>query len=1224
LEYYRLAVYRLLNPYFSSLRKFSITYWLLFFFITFCFHSQAQQPVHYSYQYYNSTHGLPSPEILCLEKDAKGFLWIGTASGLSMYDGYSFRNHSYAKQTELIGRVNVLKPDAANRLWVGSGSGLFCIVNNEIIKISSAIALPQGVNDILPGENGVIWLATENGPVQLNTGNIDFTGTKKTILTDYILPQWKLQSEENRRTTHIGKAPDNTVFISQYHNLFRFSNNQLELIHSTTGIRDEILTLFPVSRSKIYFDAASTEINLFENDSVAAIPFKEFYQAGQGTRLPGHWYVGTRGAFYFHPQTGIASRFIRLSDQYAVWPSAILEDNDFLWVATHDGLVKLKPSVFTIHTVAAAAPYIDFYSVAELKNKSLLFGANAGKVFLRTDSVITSFKNRLVPGAEIKDIYEDVNGWLWLASGYQGLVVIRNGNPQRFTIENGLHDNSLYQFLKTTDNRLYVFGDEGLSEILVDKNGFISFKKYYFQPNTSQFAKFYSGIEAPDGSIWAGGEEGLIYLRNDSLHRLALNGQQLYINFMLKDNAGDVWIAAAGEGILQCRFNNNNEPVIINRFTEKDGLNTTNYLSLLADADNNIWAASSKGISLIGRNGKYRNRVLNFNESDGFIKAGYSYIRLRQASDKRIWAATVFGIVSFQPDQLAGTDSSPLVYISGIQQMENNQAVTGYTDGQFPVTKAFSYLDNSFNFNFAALDYTNQQNIRYYYKLEGLDSNWRNNGDLRSVSFQNLSPGNYLFRVKALNSKGIWSKNDALYAFRIIPPFWKTWWFLSALIVTIVALLLFAINRRIRFIKTSEAKNLAFQKLKASSYKEQLEIEQIINYFATSMNSVNSIDDVLWDVAKNCISRLDFEDCVIYLKDEDTNLLVQKAAWGPKTSEENNIINPIALSPGSGIVGSVAISGKPEIISNTTLDKRYVTDDIQRMSEITVPIINNGEVIGIIDSEHSQEGFYSQRHLQILTTIASLCAGKITTLRAEQRSREKELEVLRLNKDFATSQLTALRMQMNPHFIFNALNSVQHYILQGNVVEANKYLSKFSKLQREILHCSDQQFITLEKEIEILSWYLELEQFRFGESFTYQINKSDEIEPEELKIPPMVLQPFVENAIWHGLMPRHTERILTIYFDLYSDDILQVTLRDNGIGRTASSLLKQNDAVYKKNYESRGMSMVQQRLKLLQEQYDKPFEAIVSDITDVQGNVQGTQVILKIFIGDKSVSKENG
>jgi len=1031
-----------LNPYISSLRNPVIIYCIFFCFQTVCYtnYSHAQQPGSYSYQYYNTNHGLPSPEIFCLAKDAKGFLWIGTSAGLSMYDGYGFQNHPYSKDTELIGRVNVIKLDQQNHLWIGSGAGLFCYVNNEIIKISAGSILPQGVNDIFPDESGTIWLATENGPARVNTKQIDFTGNRKTILPDHILSQWSTNTGiiENRRATHISKSPDNAVYISQFHKLFRFTGDQLELIFSTSGIRDEIYTLFPVSRSKIYFDAVSTEITRIENGNATVIPFKEFYQPGLDSGMKGSWYVGTRGAFYFHPQTGKASRFIRISDQYAVWPSAVLEDNNFLWVATHDGLIKLKPAIFFHHSVPAAAPYIDFYSAKELKNGTFLFGSNNGGVFSRTDTGFQLFKKELVPGAEIKDIYEDEMGWIWMASGYQGLILIRNGIAQRFTVENGLHDNSLHQFLKTADNRFFVFGDEGSSEIIVNQNSEVSFKKHHFQPNISKYAKFFSGIEGPDGTIWAGGEEGLVCLRNDSLHRFQLQGKQLSVNYIIKDKEGYIWMAAGGEGILQCSFNGKNEPELINQFTEKDGLNTSNFLSLLADSDNNIWAGSSKGISLIGRNGKYSGRVMNFDEPDGFIKPGYSYIRLYQAKDKRIWAVTMFGIASFLPDQLGSTDTAPFIYISGIRQMEKNQAQADQSDTSTFSRKVFSYNNNSFTFSFAALDYANQEDMRYYYRLEGLDTNWRNSGDQRSVSFQNLSAGNYLFRVKAMNSKGVWSKADAIYGFRIVPPFWKTWWFISLLIVTISALLFYLINRRIRYIKTREAK-----------------------------------------------------------------------------------------------------------------------------------------------------------------------------------SREKELEVMRLNKEFATSQLTALRMQMNPHFIFNALNSVQHFILQGNVVEANKYLAKFSKLQREILHSSDQQFITLEKEIEILTWYLELEQYRFGESFTWQINKSEEIEPEELKIPPMVLQPFVENAIWHGLMPRQTDRALTIYYDLYSEDILQVTLRDNGIGRAASSQLKQNEALHKKKHESKGMSMVHQRLQLLQEQYGKPFNATVSDITDLHGQVQGTQVILRIFIGDK-------
>lgn len=233
------------------------------------------------------------------------------------------------------------------------------------------------------------------------------------------------------------------------------------------------------------------------------------------------------------------------------------------------------------------------------------------------------------------------------------------------------------------------------------------------------------------------------------------------------------------------------------------------------------------------------------------------------------------------------------------------------------------------------------------------------------------------------------------------------------------------------------------------------------------------------------------------------------------------------------------------------------------------------------------------------------------------RAKEKEMELMRLNKDLATSQLTALRMQMNPHFIFNALNSVQQYILQGNITEANKYLSKFSKLQREILNCSNQAFISLEKEIGILDSYLQLEQLRFGASFTYAIDITNEIDPTEIKIPPMLLQPFVENAIWHGLMPRTGGRALTIGFEFFTDDILLVKIRDNGIGRKASALLKQNNGSNATDHESKGMSMVNQRLHLLELQYDKPFEVAVSDITDAEHMVQGTEVVLKIFIGDK-------
>jgi putative methionine-R-sulfoxide reductase with GAF domain len=129
--------------------------------------------------------------------------------------------------------------------------------------------------------------------------------------------------------------------------------------------------------------------------------------------------------------------------------------------------------------------------------------------------------------------------------------------------------------------------------------------------------------------------------------------------------------------------------------------------------------------------------------------------------------------------------------------------------------------------------------------------------------------------------------------------------------------------------------------------EEELEAEQAINYFSTRMTEHQSIDDLLWDVAKNCIGRLQFEDCAIYLMDEERSVLVQKAAHGPKSPERFQLVHPIEIKIGQGITGKVAETSIEEIIEDTSRDERYIIDDVRRFSEITVPMIANGKVLGL-------------------------------------------------------------------------------------------------------------------------------------------------------------------------------------------------------------------------------------------------------------------------------------
>jgi PAS domain S-box-containing protein len=185
-------------------------------------------------------------------------------------------------------------------------------------------------------------------------------------------------------------------------------------------------------------------------------------------------------------------------------------------------------------------------------------------------------------------------------------------------------------------------------------------------------------------------------------------------------------------------------------------------------------------------------------------------------------------------------------------------------------------------------------------------------------------------------------------------------------------------------------KDITAKKKLDKKLNENVEYSSILNYFTTSLLKQNTVDEILWDITQNCFSKLSFVDCVIYLLDETGETLLQKAAYGKKDVDGYRILKPLNLKLGEGIVGYVAKAGIAEIIPDTSVDKRYIVDETVRLSEITVPIINDGKVIGVIDSEHPLKGFFTQFHLDLLQSIASLCSIKIVQAMAQEKIRKSE------------------------------------------------------------------------------------------------------------------------------------------------------------------------------------------------------------------------------------------
>lgn len=209
-------------------------------------------------------------------------------------------------------------------------------------------------------------------------------------------------------------------------------------------------------------------------------------------------------------------------------------------------------------------------------------------------------------------------------------------------------------------------------------------------------------------------------------------------------------------------------------------------------------------------------------------------------------------------------------------------------------------------------------------------------------------------------------------------------------------------------------------------------------------------------------------------------------------------------------------------------------------------------------------------------------------------------------------EMQALRAQMNPHFIFNCLSSINRFVLKNETEAASDYLTKFSRLIRMVLNNSNKTFITLEDEIDTLKLYMDMERLRFKNSFDYNISFTNSIDADNVFVPPLLLQPFVENSIWHGLMHKDGHGRIEIELSI-ENRTLTCVITDNGIGRKQAGALKSKSAEKQK---SLGLHITNERLALLNVNMDNQTSFDFEDIRDDEGNAAGTRVILKIHYRD--------
>ncbi len=1155
--------------------------------------AKGQLP-NYHLQLFDYPTGILPNEITAMSKDKQRMVWILYNTLVQRFDGKEVQNF------KLPGQLNQLFCDNSGRVWISSRAEIFLFSQEKGSFLSVAIENKTDqirVGSVIERNNGSIYLVTNVGFYVFDSDNHLFVPLKNNPFGHLSIFNSSLL--------------DDIVFVHNESYLYRWDIGA-NTLDSMRGPID-IYGIYPVTKDSILITSMDRNVewyNFATHERMAAdfkgsdkTPFSiRHAKMVSPTRI---LVASSEGIMEYRTDEKkmVPLKFFLHGRNFSTkeYVKNIFYDrvDDYVWLATNEGISRF--SLFR-------------QPIGLIKIKEL------------NDDISTNID-------DIRQIVQDHKGDLWMATGF-GLVSWQKnkgtwklfppiaGSSDRLAHESvrGFAYDGKYLLVGPTHTGLWLFdpvtnkykrpqyaNEEVKKMIAVDFINHISTLQngdHLISANSALYVlngKTYEldivktlptergetnfAMQAANGLIWVGTGKGLYCL--DSAFNYLTRTDEVFAQkfvttgFVQQDNS---LLFSFRDGLYTARFEKGRIG-ITKKSVIFDGVQLS---TLYVDEKGVLWASSDNGIYRFDPSSSKLNLFDRSDNIQGYHFNSNSFFR---DDDGTLYVGGINGINYWNPATFTPPSQSFEAYINSAQ-VDSRE----YSMYNFRYLKPVNYSENSIGVTFSAVYYNNPEKVRYRYKLEGLDNSWKEIGSGNVVQFSSLAPGDYVLRMQASLNQVDWKDASNILSFTILKPFWMRWWFVGLIGVGI------AIG--IGWMRKDHRRKIA-------EHKEALEIEQAINHFSSSMYETNSVDEILWDVVKNCISQLHVEDCVIYQVDYFRNYLTPIASYRSSNPVPIEVCRPNEIALGHGITGSVALSGKAEIVSDTKKDPRYLVEWEHRSSEITVPIVTDGLVWGIIDCEHSRKGFFKEKHMSILSNIAGLCANKIVKAKANAEKKEAQDRLLHTEKKMVEVEMQALRAQMNPHFIFNSLNSINRYIVKSDSATASLYLTRFAKLIRLILDNSNNKSITLANEIQALSLYIEMESIRFEKKFTYSISVDEEIDVDNIYVPPLIIQPYAENAIWHGLLHKEDAGHLSIDIIQRDEQMLQCTIEDNGVGRERARELKSKSA---SNRKSLGMALTENRLGLLSKHTFSERLITIEDIRNEEGNARGTKVILNIPI----------
>lgn len=810
-------------------------------------------------------------------------------------------------------------------------------------------------------------------------------------------------------------------------------------------------------------------------------------------------------------------------DQSYLITNLHIESNESFWIPSSKGLVHINPNqpeemeVYVHDTTSLILNYRticpwkeDYYWIASLSNGLLLFDKKQ-KVFVQQDSIFF-VNNRYVKLNTIHDIWVDSQSNLWLTNYNLGFFyanldvckfqqffplntlaendntrvntvsIDQNGNIYANVVDDGIYHFDKYGHLKRKIKYGDVLGQPSrpntiINSLYFDNNNdlwVLSSNAVVFQALSNNKIKLQiDDLDYPLNIAQISDYEYVLmdYSKIYLLRKNTESEQEIIIE-VLEENLylpGRFFYVSEHQLLFVNQGDNNTRVYSFKEgFQELEMLTNTGSLNSVANSQQKavIWLATSLGLFeydinmhkakqlkgdsdkiekiLLGveedkmgylwissYDGIFRFNIENgkvewFTQNDGFFSKQFSVNCSLKDTGGRVYFGNNQGIVQIDPEILQYYSNVPQIHLLDINV--NNTPLADVDNLLNFKKRSFEYYQNSFDFNFIAIDFSSSKNNHYKFILSGAEEDTVTNLTSGSINYQNLSPGKYQLNVLASNSDGFWTKRGEGINLIVKKPFWETWWFRLLMLILLLWI--------------------------------------IYSYYRFRLNQIRE---------------------------------------------------------------------------------------------------------------------------------------KEMMLRKEAEFKQKEAEYKQL---VAETQTAVLRLQMNPHFIFNSMNSISNYILRKDINTANDYLVRFSKLMRSILDYSEKTFISLSQEIQINEQYIDAEAMRFKHAIQYLIEVDEAIDPDEVLLPPMILQPFIENAIIHGLSKKQGKGTIRMIFKSEANNILCI-IEDDGQGRVAARKARTSE------HESKAIEITEKRLQLLSADQSEASLQII-DLYDTANKASGTRVLLQI------------